>query len=132
MGNLDHIDRDMEALIDAQEKLAEIEGQRKSGDLSDGYHTFNELYEHRHRLWILICNGWRKLSFKTRLNSEKEKWDGWFILGLNHPELGQISYHLPDRLWDACKVGEVAYNAHYDGHSSTDVLSRLNDFSQLI
>lgn len=132
MENLSHIDRDMKALIEAQQKLSEIEEQRESGELSDGYHTFNELYEHRHRLWILICHTWRNLSFKTWLNSDKEKMEGWFILGLNHPELGQISYHLPARLWADCKVGSVAYNAHYDGHSSVDVLERLNSFSQAI
>jgi hypothetical protein len=24
------------------------------GDVSDGYHTFNELYEHRHMLFLML------------------------------------------------------------------------------
>jgi hypothetical protein len=94
------------------------------GDISDGYHTFDELYEHRHILFINLLQHYRESAFKTWLNDKKERWEGWFICGLN-TTYGQITYHLPSRFWDAINVKEVDYNSDYDGHSASDVLGRL-------
>ena len=99
-----------------------------AGGISDGYHTFDELYEHRHVLFIQALNNNKAISFKTLLNDKKESWDGWFIAGINTP-MGQATYHLPIKYWDAAKVGEVEYNSDYDGHNSTDVLYRLQSLS---
>lgn len=94
-----------------------------AGDVSDGYHTFNELYEHRYLLFIHVAIS-QPGAFKTRLNDKKEAWDGWFILGIN-TNRGQISYHLPEKYWDIADVQEVEFNMKYDGHNSGDVLERL-------
>lgn len=96
----------------------------RAEDVSDGYHTFGELYAHRHALFANLCMLHRQQAFKTRLNDKGEAWEGWFILGLN-TEYGQISYHLPDRWWDHIDVPEVERNTDYDGHTSSDVLIRL-------
>lgn len=41
-------------------KFEEIQNQilnlPDKGDLSDGYHTYNELYDHRMILFSIICN----------------------------------------------------------------------------
>lgn len=97
--------------------------QCEVGDVSDGYHTFNELYEHRHLLFIYLASTQLR-AFKTWLDNEKEAWAGWFILGIN-TEHGQISYHLPEKYWDLAAVPEVEFNEAYDGHDSRDVLERL-------
>lgn len=117
-----------------------IENQVKEGILdtnliSDGYHTFGELYEHRIQLWIALCKAehlvkyyenyanpvWRSLS-----HSDGSSLDGWFILGINNSRTGQITYHLPISKWDECSFAETLDKApEFDGHTSADVLERL-------
>lgn len=115
------------------------------GSLTDGYHSFNELYEHRHALMCSLmslaeaCPIEGISTFKTRKNDAKESMDGWFIAGINlrfiesqnedgsyNTKPAQITYHMPDRLWDMLvNTPEIEYNADYDGHSSNDVFQRL-------
>ncbi len=100
------------------------------GEISDGYHTFNELYEHRNALFALLLTK-RMVSnmlanpFKTWRDQNGATIDGWFIAGLE-TEYGQISYHLPAEWWERLPdVPEIERNAGYDGHTSADVLKRL-------
>lgn len=93
-------------------------------EISDGYHTFKELYNHRHILTCHLLIQYRDIAFKTRKNQDKDEWEGWFIAGLN-TKLGQISYHLPIEYWNMLPVQEIVYNDKYDGHSSFDVHNRL-------
>lgn len=99
------------------------------GEISDGHHTFNELYDHRNLLFLNLITANPEISFKTWLNDKKEREDGWFILGMN-TEHGQITYHLPDKFWDMACVKETEYNFDYDGHTSADVCERLAHFSR--
>ena len=99
------------------------------GKVSDGYHSFNELYEHRHLLFINLTIAYPEISFKTWLNHKKEKMDGWFILGME-TDHGEITYHVPDKYWKITTVKEIEYNSEYDGHDSEDVLERLKMFNR--
>lgn len=104
-------------------------------NISDGYHTFEELYKHRHELFITLCEVLedkfpRFEIICTKKNKEGKEWDGWFILAINYYKDGkeeQISYHLPNSYWDRCvdyfQVEES--NSKYDGHTSEDVINRL-------
>lgn len=99
--------------------------------VSDGYHTFGELYQHRCLLfaWVISAIGanieaYRDLIFKTRKNREGAEWVGWFIAGINMPE-GQITYHLPIAMWDLVHAQEIERNDRYDGHTSDDVVKRI-------
>lgn len=103
-----------------------------TGEISDGYHTFNELYEHRHALFLALLSK----SFTTAQtwmsieHSDGTSMEGWFIAGIELPE-GQISYHLPDRLWSAClrtKARVCLKAPAWDGHTSQDVITRLLKF----
>jgi hypothetical protein len=94
-------------------------------EVSDGYHTFNELYAHRFALWIVICVQNREHAFKTKRSTDGgADYPGWFILALNTP-YGQLSYHIPDEYWTRIDVPEVEIYPDFDGHSSKDVISRL-------
>jgi hypothetical protein len=96
-----------------------------TGETSDGYHTFNELYAHRNALFSLVLISYLKSAWKTWRNQNGEVWEGWFIAGLE-TEFGQISYHMPAEWWERLPdVPEIERNAAYDGHTSTDVLNRL-------
>ena len=98
--------------------------RHNTGVISDGYHTFNELYEHRCLLFVYLMNTQREASFKTRKHKDGTGIAGWF-LGIVYTNQGAISYHLPDELWDVCMVPEIERYAQYDGHSSADVVERL-------
>jgi len=93
--------------------------------VSDGYHTFAELYDHRCLLFVNLVLACKEKAFKTRLNQNGEAWEGWFILGIN-TQWGQITYHLPDSMWGFLDgITEVGQNSGYDGHTSQDVINRL-------
>ena len=94
------------------------------GEVSDGYHTFNELYQHRNLLFALLVSR-SAGAFKTRRNDQGEEWPGWFIAGIDTPS-GQITYHLPALLWDMVHAPEIERNTGYDGHTSRDVVARLS------
>lgn len=118
-----------------------IETLSDKGEISDGYHTFNELYEHRYVLFIALCKevlrAERKsvsegaLQYGTRVykaqrNADGTKWDGWFLLVLyTMSSQEQISYHLPIKYWNEVDCIEFDINPKFDGHTSKDVLERL-------
>ena len=111
--------------------------------ISDGYHTFGELYEHRYALFIALCQMWLEVEkswdssflgdvkptyvWKAKNNADGTHWDGWFILGLYPEEGEQITYHLPMKYWDQIDCAAYEDNPFYDGHTSADVLKRLQN-----
>jgi len=99
------------------------------GEVSDGYHTFNELYEHRNLLFINLLNVYKNKSFKTRKHDDGSSYNGWFVGGME-TESGQITYHLPDKFWDMLNVKELERMEGFDGHTSDDVLKRLEDLGR--
>lgn len=104
---------------------------KSASKISDGYHTFADLYEHRHALWAALLYVYEPIAFKTRRNQEGEEWPGWFIAGIN-TEMGQLSYHMPDEWWDRLlNVAEVERNSRYDGHTSDDVLQRIPKLQEM-
>lgn len=103
------------------EKTFKIVGE----DLSDGYHTFDELYEHRNTLFLALVaafskHAWYRLDYKD-----------WFCVYLDLPNGGQISYHLKNdmlRVVQALGVRKEPEEEHYDGHEGDQVLNRLMHF----
>lgn len=105
------------------------------GKTSDGYHSFDDLYEHRHALFLALQQAYPEIAWKSYKhhddkNIEGPSWEGWFIAGLQLPT-GQITYHLPDRLWDACKAKELEFAPEWDRHMSNDVVDRLYNWINL-
>ena len=101
------------------------------GEVSDGYHTFNELYEFRKVYNAALFNEWAK-SGKYSVHKSHKHHDGeecfgggWFIVVAVLPE-GQISNHYENKDWDLFNVPECdAAQFEFDGHTSHDVLNRL-------
>ena len=99
-------------------------------EISDGYHTFGELYDHRVHLFLALMKLKPSVSWFSRKHSDGEEWDGWFIAGMELP-CGKISYHINSRYWPAAqKTGarELEVGIEWDGHTSEDVLFRLMSF----
>lgn len=125
------------AIIEMQnEGILFREHTKHTGEASDGYHTFNELYDHRRALTAVLAtigsiNGdsWKS---KQHHPDDKPMFDGYFIVGIELPA-GQISYHYSLDFWgqfDA--VPEHEYAPKWDGHTSGDVVERLFGFKDLL
>ena len=95
--------------------------------ISDGYHTFEELYQHRVALFLIILKQNKDIAFKTLRNKEGEEWMGWGIAGME-TNFGQITYHIPIKDYKKLGVKEINKNSKYDGHNASDTLNRLSQF----
>ncbi len=96
------------------------------GDLSDGYHTFNELYHHRAVLFSVICNLMPHRAWKSKLHDTGDMYDGMFIVGIETTQ-GQVTYHYDiDPYWDMFKVKELEKAPKWDGHTPQDAIERLS------
>jgi hypothetical protein len=98
--------------------------------VSDGYHTFDELYEHRVTLYIALCKMYMRTTgfkpWRSKLHSDGSSIDGWFVLGLMDEPGKQITYHIPDSKWEQTAFADTLEKApEWDGHTSDDVLERL-------
>lgn len=119
----------MEKKMTKLEIRATIDGQESTGSISDGYHTFDELYDHRIILFITLC---KCLSvehdkvWRSKLHSDGSEFKGWFILGIGKEKGKQITYHIPTERWEETDFAETLEKApEWDGHTSADVLERL-------
>lgn len=107
-----------------------IDGEDKTGSLSDGYHTFDELYEHRYELFIALCKVLDGRSshkvWRSKFHSDGTSWEGQFVLGIGTAKGKQITYHLPLSRWDETSFAFERKRApKWDGHTSKDALKRL-------
>ena len=96
-----------------------------TGDTSDGYHTFNELYHHRAVLFSVICNEHPDIAWKSKKHHDGTMYDGMFIVGINTPE-GQATYHydiVP--YWDSFRVKEIEFAPEWDGHTPDEAIRRI-------
>lgn len=110
-------------------------GSTDPSKISDGYHTFEELYEHRHVLFLSLMRCLGDLSWFSKRHFDGEVPFGdenWFIAGISLPLAGEITYHLPMRLWpDAVATGATQRERgkEWDGHTPSDVVTRLLTFA---
>lgn len=111
--------------------------QIELGELTDGYHTFDELYEFRKLYNAVLFNEWGNPGFdvlgvKYDVHKSKRHNDGnlcfgggWFIVVAVLPT-GQISNHYKLEDWDLFQIPETIIAKHeFDGHTPEDVMIRL-------
>lgn len=103
-------------------------------DISDGRHTFRELYKQRIILFSVICSFFPELSWKSKKHFDEENdpmFNGCFIAGVNTP-LGVATYHFKMEFWDMFDVPEVERAPKYDSYSPDDVMERIESLKTLI
>jgi hypothetical protein len=104
-------------------------------EFSDGYHTFEELYEFRKLYNANLFNEWTKRSdievYKSRRNFYGEYCfndENWFIVVAVLPNGKQISNHYEMKDWDLFKIPEYFKEKYeFDGYTPKDVLERLEE-----
>lgn len=95
------------------------------GEISDGYHTFNELYHHRAVLFSVVCHKHRKRAWKAKKHHDGTMYDGMFIVGINTP-WGQATYHYDvDPYWTMFDVTELESAPEWDGHTAGEAITRI-------
>ena len=113
------------AIANAKEAI-EILEKTANGEISDGYHTFNELYKHRNWLFINFCYMCQLYHHNTVYRYKTE--EGWFVLMVTASnDKVQMSYHLPIDLWEYCDfaLDDATASKIFNGHNSADVLAIL-------
>ncbi len=101
-----------------------------AGSVSDGYHTFDELYNQRAILFATIVNSHLDISWKSFKHEDGhycfDKNGDWFIVGIDTPE-GSYTYHYEtDKYWDIFKCPVLEFGKHWDGHTEKDVTRLLS------
>ena len=113
------------SLIDSlQQELVDM------GEVSDGYHTFNELYYYRMlynaAFFNLLPKEWVHKS-KRHHTGEECFGGGWFIVMANLPT-GQVSNHYELKDWDLFKVPEKEFADEWHGHTPQEAAERIREY----
>lgn len=101
---------------------------------SDGYHTFDELYDHRRALTAVLASAaavagdsWRS---KAHHPDDDPMFDGYFIVGVVLPTC-TITYHYELTHWDDfAAVPELDHAPKWDGASPADSVTRMLDLAR--
>lgn len=95
-------------------------------DISDGYHSFGDLYKHRTYLLALAMIH-MPYAWKARVHEDGTMYDGMFVVGFPTPT-GMVTYHCDNEFWNDFKVPVIPHAPHFDGYSDKDVLDREKAF----
>jgi hypothetical protein len=119
--------------------LEEAKGHMDLGMVSDGFHTFNELYEHRSALFCALAAEYQGDAWKSRKHADGTMYPGFFVAGIpigmrpirrNDPDTSAvdsiITYHLEDKWWEFLpNATELELAEPWDGHTPQMVVARL-------
>lgn len=105
-------------------------------NVSDGYHTFGELYRYRMLYNAAFFNQLAKEGIIKICKSHKH-FDGeecfgggWFIVMAELPT-GQISNHYENQYWNLFNVPEQEKGFKWDGHSPNDAADRIEAYLKI-
>ena len=94
------------------------------GAVSDGDHTFGELYHHRAILTAALCNAHPEMCWKSKRHHDGTMYHNYFIVGIDTP-YGQASYHYPMDYWDEFIIRELRHAPKWDKHTSAEAIERI-------
>jgi ParB/RepB/Spo0J family partition protein len=123
--------------LESVQQLIHVLKDDAKSKLRDGYHSFEELYEHRSALYISLCDQLKRSEdappvWRTKVHFDGTIMDGWFLLGIGETSGHQITYHLPEHLWDKCSFALDWERApEFDGHTPAEVIERLYKLLEL-
>lgn len=98
-----------------------------TGLVSDGFHTFDELYNHRCTLFLALMHSRPEISWISTKHFDGTSLDGWFISGMRL-KTGDVGYHIPNSMWPLAKeTGAIVLDRapKWDGHTADDVVKRI-------
>ena len=107
--------------------ICEVAHVKEIDDVSDGFHTFKELYYQRMMLFATIVKQNKDKAWKSLRHEDGELCfgGGWFIVGVDTPE-GSYTYHYEDNFYSLFDCIELERGKHWDGHTDKDVTRLLS------
>ena len=107
--------------------ICEVAGVAEIDDLSDGFHTFRQLYYQRMMLFATIVKQNKDKAWKSLRHEDGDLCfgGGWFIVGIDTPE-GSYTYHYENKYFDLFDCEILDYGKHWDGHTEKDVTRLLS------
>lgn len=123
---------------DVERKLSSFDVPCESEEVSDGFHTFGELYRHRDALFCALASFASQSTYTWKSKTHwidgelQPVWEGYFVAGVelrlkSGPKM--ITYHMPLDMWDSFDGIAREQAPPHDGHMAEDVLQRLADFT---
>lgn len=111
---------------------------KETDSISDGWHTFGELYDHRRALTAALaaCAVWYSpvLAWRSKEHHPDDApmfEGGYFIVGIDLPT-GTISYHYKLSHWDDfAAVPELEHAPKWDGAQPSETVTRLLEWAGL-
>lgn len=96
-------------------------------DVSDGFHTFRQLYYQRMMLFATIVKQNKDKAWKSLRHEDGELCFGgeWFIVGVDTQE-GSYTYHYENNYFSLFDCEELERGKHWDGHTEKDVTRLLS------
>lgn len=94
--------------------------ENKMSDVSDGNHTFRELYQHRTFLFSMVCKAFKEKSWIAFQHEDGSMFDKMFLAGISTPK-GDYCYHCELKYLNYFEGVKQLHKApHYDGHKPED------------
>lgn len=117
------------------------DGTPNMGDVSDGYHTFDELYEHRSILFLALLRSIQDTNefaeyesldvfahpWYSKKHEDGTMFPGMFIAGMS-TDHGSVTYHFDEKYLPLFEKAEIEYldrAPEWDGHTPEDGLEVL-------
>lgn len=113
--------------IKRRKAICESAGVKEIDDVSDGFHTFRQLYYQRMMLFAVIVKQNKDKAWKSLRHEDGELCfgGGWFIVGIDTPK-GSYTYHYEDNFYSLFDCIELERSKHWDGHTEKDVIRLLS------
>lgn len=113
--------------IKRRKAICEVANVENIDDVSDGFHTFRQLYYQRMMLFAAIVKQNKDKAWKSLRHEDGELCfgGGWFIVGIDTPE-GSYTYHYEDNYFSLFDCEELERSKHWDGHTEKDVTRLLS------
>lgn len=110
------------SLVDVFAEIPAVDVEK----MSDGYHTFADLYEQRLILSAALAkNNPHAWKSKRHEDGSVPFGGGWFVVGFDTDE-GCYTYHHELKDWDLFQCKELGKGKPWDGHTSKDVRRLLS------
>ena len=123
--------------IDLRDNTLDVTILEDVGNISDGYHTFNELYEYRKAYNACLFNEWfRANKYDVHKSLKHHEGDdcfggGWFVVVAVTP-FGQITNHYKMEDFDLFDIPEYETAKYpWDGHTPAEALERILKVAKL-
>lgn len=107
--------------------ICDVAGVMEIDDVSDGFHTFGQLYYQRMILFAAIVKQNRDKAWKSYKHEDGRLCfgGGWFIVGIDTAK-GSYTYHYENKYYSLFDCEELERGKPWDGHTEEDVTRLLS------